>query len=55
MTKQPEIKPILPKTDGWDAEAKEHPRIRWLHRLFIAIAIFFAAVSKNCFWCGFNS
>ena len=35
---------ILPETDGWDDAAKEHPRIVWIHRLFIAAAIFCALI-----------
>ncbi|MFH1377937.1 MAG: SUMF1/EgtB/PvdO family nonheme iron enzyme [Planctomycetota bacterium] len=26
---------ILPETSGWDAEANEHPRIKWLYRILM--------------------
>ena len=27
----------LPETSGWDAEANEHPRIRWLYRILMGL------------------
>jgi formylglycine-generating enzyme required for sulfatase activity len=28
---------ILPETSGWDAEANEHPRIKWLYRILMGL------------------
>ncbi|MFH1377898.1 MAG: hypothetical protein ABIH86_04020, partial [Planctomycetota bacterium] len=28
---------ILPETSGWDAEADEHPRIKWLYRILMGL------------------
>ena len=32
---EPKVTPILPETSGWDAEADEHPRIKWLYRILM--------------------
>ena len=30
---------ILPETSGWDAEANEHPRIKWLYRILMGLGV----------------